>query len=114
MTLKPFGLTRWRNLLAIGLLSLALALLQSNTLAAERVTFDYGLLQLSVPVDSLKRFATEGVVDSELRFWLRSLDEPTRLQLRQLLQQPIDEDPAIVARFTYRTHLRSFLEIQEF
>jgi len=110
MTLKPFGLARWRNLLAIGLLSLALALLQSNTLAAERVTFDYRLLQLSVPVDSLKRFATEGVVDSELRFWLRLLDEPTRLQLRQLLQQPIDEDPAIVARFTYMNLGEAFLQ----
>ncbi|MBP0004930.1 MAG: alpha/beta hydrolase [Cyanobacteria bacterium SBC] len=80
------------------------------TNAAERITLTYGSLNRSIPVASLETFAETGEAPADLETYLDYLNETQRQQLRQLLQQRIDESPAVVSRFTYSGMGEAFLQ----
>lgn len=69
--------------------------------SAERVKLAYGLLQLSVSVDSLETLAKEGRVDSEFAYYARLLGPQRLLQLRTALQQRVNLSPVLIDRGAY-------------
>ena len=69
--------------------------------AADRVTFSYGLLERSISVESLKIYAQEGRVTTDLRKYTRYLNDQQLQQLRQLLQAKAELSPVAVSQFLY-------------
>jgi predicted dienelactone hydrolase len=57
--------------------------------AAEKITIAYNVLEFSVPVALLERFATQGAIDPALKEYTRYLTQPQIDQLRQVLTQKI-------------------------
>ena len=70
-------------------------------LGAERVTFTYGAIERSISVDSLRTYATDGTIESDLRAYTRYLNTEQQLQLRQILQAQAEVRPVAVAQFLY-------------
>ncbi|MGB5632659.1 MAG: alpha/beta hydrolase [Waterburya sp.] len=68
-------------------------------LSAERIVTFFGPLQISISVDSLETFAKEGKVNSDLALIANRLDEPTKVKLREILQQRFEIDPAFISRY---------------
>jgi predicted dienelactone hydrolase len=71
--------------------------------AAETIRFNYGPLEFSISVQSLKVFAEEGIIEPELAFYLNRLNIEKQLQVRQLLQTSYQVNPIIVSRFAHTT-----------
>lgn len=69
--------------------------------AAERVSFWYGALQLTLSVDSIATFITEGKVSKDLEFYTQYLRPDDFSTWREFLKTRLDIDPATVAQFTY-------------
>ncbi|MBW4656428.1 MAG: alpha/beta hydrolase [Kaiparowitsia implicata GSE-PSE-MK54-09C] len=70
--------------------------------SAEEVRFSAGLLQFTLPVESLETFAETGVADSRIRFLGRFIDDLD--QFRSFLQISVPFNPVYVNQFSY-THL---------
>jgi predicted dienelactone hydrolase len=70
---------------AIGLL----AINPVSAQAAEKITIAYNVLEFSVPVTLLERFATQGEIDPALKEYTKHLTQPQIEQLRQILTQKI-------------------------
>ena len=95
---------RFVNLLTTVSLCLGLGILPSlvkpkPVLSAERITTFIGPLQISIAVDSLETFAQKGKINSDLALITNRLDEPTKVKLREILQQRFDIDPVFIARY---------------
>ncbi|MFM8295324.1 MAG: alpha/beta hydrolase [Microcystaceae cyanobacterium] len=69
--------------------------------AAERIFLTYGPLKQSIRVESLERFATEGVVDPNLRFYfnLVGVSPQQQQELRTLLTKRAEINPVQLSRF---------------
>ena len=85
--------------LFLGLGILPILLKTKPVLSAERITTFIGPLQISIAVDSLERFAQSGKVNSDLALIVNRFDEPTKVKLRQILQQRFDIDPAFISNY---------------
>lgn len=99
MNLKQTLLGRW---LPSAVLSVLPAFCFSlPTKAAENIFLTYGPVKLTVKVDSLQRFAEQGVVDANLRFYFNLAGAtPEQLQeLRRILTTKAELDPLVVSRF---------------
>jgi predicted dienelactone hydrolase len=57
--------------------------------AAEKITIAYNLLEFSVPVDSLEKFARKGEIDANLQEYTQYLEQPQIEQLRQILNRKV-------------------------
>lgn len=68
--------------------------------SSERIRSHVSLFGFSLSVDSLERYAEEGVIDEELRPYTNSLDKKTLTQLRQILQKRIYIDRWSLYRMT--------------
>ena len=68
--------------------------------SSERIRSHVSLFGFSLSVDSLERYAEEGVIDQELRPYTNSLDKKTLTQLRQILQKRIYIDNWSLYRMT--------------
>ena len=68
--------------------------------SSERIRSHVSLLGFSLSVDSLERYAEEGVIDQELQPYTNSLDKKTLTQLRQILQKRIYIDNWSLYRMT--------------
>ncbi|NET36791.1 MAG: alpha/beta hydrolase [Cyanothece sp. SIO1E1] len=79
-------------------------------IAAERITLYFGPLQFSLSVDALETFAQDGTVTREFALYANRLNPKTLSQLREILQQRVDEGPAIVAQFAYATMGEALLQ----
>jgi predicted dienelactone hydrolase/ABC-type amino acid transport substrate-binding protein len=66
--------------------------------AAERILLSYGLLEVSLPVESLELFVKEGKVDREFAFFARHLKPQQLSLLREGLQKPLKIQPGILDR----------------
>ena len=85
-----------------GFLAIASVLMTAGSAwAADRVTFSYGLLERSISVESLKIYAQEGRVTTDLRKYTRYLNDQQLQQLRQLLQAKAELSPVAVSQFLY-------------
>ncbi|MBE9102671.1 alpha/beta hydrolase [Vacuolonema iberomarrocanum] len=81
-----------------GILATSLALPGHS---AEEIVASYGLLEFSIPVESLETFANEGHIDRDLANYARHLDEEQLEQLRQYLNEPIPLSAVEVSQLTY-------------
>jgi predicted dienelactone hydrolase len=82
------------------LLSLVSLLMRSPpVMAAEKVSFWYGALEFSIPVDSLETFAKTGEIDDSLATYDQYLGSQKLAKLRSNLVYPIDLDPVIISRW---------------
>ncbi len=69
--------------------------------AAELISVNYGVLQRSLPIESLNQYAKTGVTDSEIKAYLRYLKPDQREQLRQTLLIHVPLDVVAVSQFLY-------------
>ena len=79
---------------------LALIWIPQTVSSSERIRSHVSLFGFSLSVDSLERYAEEGVIDKELQPYTNSLDKKTLTQLRQILQKRIYIDRWSVYRMT--------------
>lgn len=69
--------------------------------AAENVYVSLGLLEISVSVESLEKYAREGKISQELAAYTRYLTEGQKQQLKEVLTIPADLDTVAIAQFLY-------------
>lgn len=83
-------------------LAIASALITSLPVkAAERIFFTYPPVHVSIRTASIERFANEGIVDGNLRFYLDLLGitAEQRVELREALNKRLAIDPIQLSRF---------------
>ncbi|HLO83960.1 MAG TPA: alpha/beta hydrolase, partial [Nostocaceae cyanobacterium] len=83
---------------SIGLLPL---LNVEPVLSAERIKFNYGLLEESIPISSLETYAKTGKVDDNLTAYRRYIGQNELTQLRTALTTPIPLTQVEVSQFLY-------------
>ncbi|HIK46243.1 MAG TPA: alpha/beta hydrolase [Leptolyngbyaceae cyanobacterium M65_K2018_010] len=92
----------WAYALLAWLASLsALASTQVKSWAAEQIWLDYSLLSLSIPVDALERFATQGEVDAALVPFLRRLTPERQEELKTALTKTRSAKAFPLSQFLY-------------
>lgn len=96
------------QILKLGIAAVLLSSLPAP--AAEFVSVNYGLLQRSLPVESLSQYAQDGAVDSEIRDYLRFLKPPQREQFRQALRTHVPLDVVATSQFLYTAQGEILLE----
>jgi predicted dienelactone hydrolase len=69
--------------------------------AAEKITIAYNLLEISVPVNSLEKFAKKGEIDVNLQEGTQYLTQPQIDQLRQALTRKISLSAVDVSRLSH-------------
>ncbi|MBD1919166.1 MULTISPECIES: alpha/beta hydrolase [Cyanophyceae] len=94
----------WRRLglsWALGLLGALATALPSA--AAENLIVTFGILQRSIPIADLERFATTGELTPQLHAYRRQLQisDEQLSQIRQVLSTPAGLSPVAVAQFLY-------------
>lgn len=69
--------------------------------AAERIFFTYPPVHVSIRTASIERFANEGVVDANLRFYfdLLGITAQQKVELREALNKRVEIDPIQLSRF---------------
>ncbi|MFM7573391.1 MAG: alpha/beta hydrolase [Snowella sp.] len=69
--------------------------------AAERIFFTYPPVHVSIRTASIEKFANEGIVDGNLRFYLDLLGitAEQRVELREALNKRLEIDPIQLSRF---------------
>lgn len=77
------------------------ALTASPTLSAERIYASYGLLEESLPINSLETYAKEGKIDRDLAAFAKYANPQELAQLRELLLTRIPLSPVEVSQFLY-------------
>lgn len=87
-------------LLNLGLLISPVVMPQAAQ-GAERIYLSYGLLELSLPVQSLATYAKEGIIDRELAVYTNRLDSQQLEQLRTILLARVDVQPLAISQFLY-------------
>lgn len=78
-----------------------LSWLAPPAIGAQRVYINYGLWQLSIPVESLQKFAASGEVDHHWDGYARYLKPHQLERFRSALQVRANLDPVTVAQFLY-------------
>ncbi|MFM2314423.1 MAG: hypothetical protein RLZZ04_3699 [Cyanobacteriota bacterium] len=81
------------------LLSLVSWLMRSPpVMAAEKISFWYGALEISIPVDSLETYAKTGEIDDSLAVYDQYFSPQKLARLRSNLVHPIDLDAVTISR----------------
>lgn len=80
-------------------LSLFTTFLTTFPVAAHEIFLSYGPWTGSIRVESLEAFAKDGTVNSNLRFYLRPLNQQQREQFRQALNKRVEISPILLSRF---------------
>lgn len=70
-------------------------------LGAERIRFNYGVLERSIPISSLETYARTGKVDGNLAAYRKYLDKNQLAQLRKVLLTRIPLNQVEVSQFLY-------------
>jgi predicted dienelactone hydrolase len=84
--------------LLIVILSILLTTLP--VIAADRLLFNFGPLNLSISVNSLESFANEGKIDRELAFYLNRLGTKQQDRLRNFLRSRFKVKPIVLYRLS--------------
>jgi predicted dienelactone hydrolase len=87
------------SLLILGITSTLLTVLPAA--AAERISFRYGLFEVSISVEDLETFVREGELEGSLDQPFLQFSPTQQAQLRELLQARYEVDLVRVSRFTY-------------
>lgn len=84
---------------------LSIALLPAFTaypvLSAERLTLSYGILEQSIPINSLEKYAKTGKIDDDLAVYTKYANKKQLTQLRKVLLTPIPLNIVNVSQFLY-------------
>ncbi len=86
------------RLFSIGLLP---TLTAYPALGAERIRFNYGILERSIPISSLETYARTGKVDENLAAYRKYVDKKQLAQLRKVLLTRIPLNQVEVSQFLY-------------
>jgi len=86
------------KIVSIGLLPILTAY---PAVGAERIKFNYGLLEESIPISSLETYVKTGKVDDNLATYKRYVGTKQLTQLRKALITPIDLNQVEVSQFLY-------------
>ncbi|MGL5944176.1 MAG: alpha/beta hydrolase [Waterburya sp.] len=88
-------------------------------IAAEKISFRYGLLEFSIPINSLETYATTGKTDRHLATYINSSNSQASAKFRKLLTYKLDIDSIIIYRFfnsyfgkTILSYLGEIIEIR--
>ncbi|MEA5576295.1 alpha/beta hydrolase [Anabaena sp. UHCC 0451] len=73
----------------------------NRTFGAERIKFNYGLLEESIPIHSLETYARTGAVDKYLAVYSHYVDKKQLTQLQKSLLAPIPLNKVQVSQFLY-------------
>lgn len=98
--IHDFCLSTKKLLLLLGIGLSTNALIPLPTIAAERLSFNYGILGFSLSIDALELYAKTGIINSELDFYTSRLDDKTVRQLRRILRRRININPILLYRLT--------------
>jgi predicted dienelactone hydrolase len=98
---RIYRVYRWGKTAVLGGIFALLANFPAG--AAERLSFQYGLLQRSLNISSLDNFAETGTPDDDLGYYFRLIGttETEKETFRQALQTVAEVDPILVSRFLY-------------
>jgi predicted dienelactone hydrolase len=77
------------------------ALATPSSLAAGSITAEYGIIERSLSVDSLKIYAEQGKIEPDLRPFVHLLDSTQLEQLRTLLLAKVNLSEVTVSQFLY-------------
>jgi len=91
-------------------LSFALILFPKIGLSAENIAFNYGILEFSVSIQSLEKYANTGQIESDLSLLANILTENQLTNLRNLLTIKADLTPVAIAQFFYSPQGEIILE----
>ncbi|MEA5532919.1 alpha/beta hydrolase [Crocosphaera sp. XPORK-15E] len=99
MAFKIYLFQALRISLLLSILAILLTILPVK--AAEKIYLIYGSLNLSVKVNSLEKFAREGIIDDNLEFYLNmaGVDEEQKANFRQALIKVSPVSPVQLSRF---------------
>ncbi len=95
---KAFGLKLALRIFTIGLLPTVTAY---PTLGAERIKFNYSILESSIPISSLEVYAKTGKIDDDLAEYRQYLNKKQLAQLRKVLLKPIPLNQVQISQFLY-------------
>jgi predicted dienelactone hydrolase len=84
-----------------GLIGMAVVLTALPGRAAERLTLSYGLLERSITLQTLEKYADSGELDNDLYVYTRYVKPAQRDQLRKALRLKSDLSPVAVSQFLY-------------
>jgi predicted dienelactone hydrolase len=101
MTLIRSKQAVWQLALRVFSVGLLPALTANPAFSAERIKFNYGVLERSIPISSLETYARTGKMDHELAVYSQYIDKKQLTQLRQTLITPINLNQVAVSQFLY-------------
>ncbi|MEA5602862.1 alpha/beta hydrolase [Nostoc sp. UHCC 0252] len=93
--------TIWQLALRVLSVGLLPALTAYPAFGAERIRFNYGALERSIPISSLEAYAKTGKMDDQLAAYSQYIDKKQLTQLRQTLITPINLNEVAVSQFLY-------------
>ncbi|MGJ3252160.1 MAG: alpha/beta hydrolase [Elainellaceae cyanobacterium] len=99
----------WINL-AVGVGMTPAILAGGSAVAADYVRVQFGPVELSISIDSLETFVTEGTVEDDLAAYARRLNDERLSEIRQLLVTPADLDAIALSNFLYTRQGEILLE----
>lgn len=109
------GRLKKKNLSQFLISTASFLLLSIPASAAETVYVSLGLLEISVSVESLEKYAEDGTITPQLGAYTRYLTPQQKERLREILMVPAELDTIAIAQFLYspqgETILRQFGEI---
>ncbi len=95
------------KIFTIGLLPVLTA---EPILGAEKIKFNYSVLERSIPITSLENYAKTGEIDDNLAVYSQYVDKKQLTQLRKALLTPIPLNQVQVSQFLYTPIGERFLE----
>ncbi|MEH2125658.1 alpha/beta hydrolase [Nostoc sp.] len=93
--------TVWQLALRVFSIGLLPVLTANQAFGAERIKFNYGALERSIPISSLEAYAKTGKMDEDLAAYSQYIDKKQLTQLRQTLLTPINLNQVGVSQFLY-------------
>ncbi len=87
--------------LLLGTIATTIAMASPVLAKAERIYVTYGLLERSVQLEALERYAATGQLDDDLYVYTSYVSEEQRQQLRKILQTKAELSPVAISQFLY-------------
>ncbi len=92
----------WLNIVLSSIITCALPVLTpSRAVGAQRLKLSFGIVERSISVDSLEKYAKTGQVNDELAAYLKYVPQSRREELRQVLLARIPLGAVEVSQFFY-------------
>jgi predicted dienelactone hydrolase len=114
MTHDPFyfAYRTWLGVVlgSLGFWFLPIPPIANSAAAAAKVYISYGAIERSISVNSLEKYAKEGIIDDDIATYAAYVSPERLLQLQRVLQARIDLSPVAVSQFLYTPIGQTLLE----